>query len=244
MFFACGIWCAADVSSVGPTKGEKHSITMPTEVSCLTLGGGYSTKVWVGGCRPDLETLTLFMIKSSWKSWKIDTLHVYDFQVKFHSSFRQNVWFLDPVFIKFSEIFEFETLFMSGRSKNHTLKGGTSSYSLCMGVPPPGAWPSQGVITNYLLTESEVCTGNIKLRPCCIDRAIVKSLPEVWYFRKDQKFEIDKYLTIWHLATGNSLLRRSRSTRAYPQSLRKIQTAQQPMRPFLRKIVKQIHQLY
>ena len=27
-------------------------------------GGGYSTAVWVGGCRPDLETLTLFMIKS------------------------------------------------------------------------------------------------------------------------------------------------------------------------------------
>ena len=25
---------------------------------------------------------------------------------------------------------------MSGRSKNHTLKGGTSPYSLCMGVPP------------------------------------------------------------------------------------------------------------
>ena len=29
---------------------------------------------------------------------------------------------------------------MSGRSKNHILKGGTSPYSLCMGVsPPPGA---------------------------------------------------------------------------------------------------------
>ena len=26
---------------------------------------------------------------------------------------------------------------MSGRSKNHTLKGGTSPYSLSMGVPPP-----------------------------------------------------------------------------------------------------------
>ena len=25
---------------------------------------------------------------------------------------------------------------MSGWSKNHTLKGGTSPYSLCMGVPP------------------------------------------------------------------------------------------------------------
>ena len=28
-------------------------------------GRGYFTLVWVGGCRPDLETLTLFMIKSS-----------------------------------------------------------------------------------------------------------------------------------------------------------------------------------
>ena len=27
---------------------------------------------------------------------------------------------------------------MSGRSKNHTLKGGMSPYSLSMGVPPPG----------------------------------------------------------------------------------------------------------
>ena len=27
---------------------------------------------------------------------------------------------------------------MSGRSKNHTLKGGTSLYSLCMGVSPWG----------------------------------------------------------------------------------------------------------
>ena len=27
---------------------------------------------------------------------------------------------------------------MSGWSKNHTLKGSTSPYSLCMGVPPPG----------------------------------------------------------------------------------------------------------
>ena len=30
------------------------------------------------------------------------------------------------------------------------------------------------VITNYLLTESEVCTGNIKLRSCCIVRAMAR----------------------------------------------------------------------
>ena len=30
---------------------------------------------------------------------------------------------------------------MSGRSKNHTLKGGTSQYSLCMGVAPPTPQP-------------------------------------------------------------------------------------------------------
>ena len=62
---------------------------------------------------------------------------VYDFQVKFHSFFRQNAWFLDPVCKKSSKIFEFETLFMSGRWKNHTLKGGTSPYSFYMGVAPP-----------------------------------------------------------------------------------------------------------
>ena len=44
--------------------------------------------------------------------------------------------FLDPVYKKSSKIFQFEILFMSGRSKNHTLKGGTSPYSLSMGVPP------------------------------------------------------------------------------------------------------------
>ena len=42
-----------------------------------------------------------------------------------------------PCYKKSSKFFEFETLFMSGWSKNHTLKGGTSPYSLCMGVPPP-----------------------------------------------------------------------------------------------------------
>ena len=64
---------------------------------------------------------------------------VYDFQVKFHSFFRQIAWFLYPVYKKSSKILEFETLFMSGESKNHTLKGGTSPYSLCIGVPPPRA---------------------------------------------------------------------------------------------------------
>ena len=35
----------------------------------------YSTQVWVGGCRPDLETLTLFMIKKKFvKILEIDTL--------------------------------------------------------------------------------------------------------------------------------------------------------------------------
>ena len=36
--------------------------------------------------------------------------------------------------------------------------------------------PRHQVNTKYLLAESEVCTGDIKLRPCCIDRAIAKSL--------------------------------------------------------------------
>ena len=94
---------------------------------------GYSTYVWVGSCRPDLETLTLFFKKfvKIMENW----YPVYDFQIKFHSFFRQNAWLLDPVYKKSSKIFDFETLFISGRSKNHTLKGGTSPYGLCMGVP-------------------------------------------------------------------------------------------------------------
>ena len=45
---------------------------------------------------------------------------------------------------------------MSGRSKNHTLKGGTSLYSLCMGVPPPPGRPS--LTLNQL--EIKLCRGN------------------------------------------------------------------------------------
>ena len=59
---------------------------------------------------------------------------IYDLQVKSHSFLRRNAWFLDPVLKKSSKIFEFKTLCMSGRSKNHTLKGGKSLYSLCMGI--------------------------------------------------------------------------------------------------------------
>ena len=61
---------------------------------------------------------------------------VYDFQVKFHSFFCQNAWFLDPVYKIFSKSLNLRPCLwelMSGQSKNHTLKGGTSPYSLCMG---------------------------------------------------------------------------------------------------------------
>ena len=48
---------------------------IPEEVHVLDL-------VWVGGVpRPDLKTLTLFMIKSSWKSWKIATLFMISDQI-------------------------------------------------------------------------------------------------------------------------------------------------------------------
>ena len=56
---------------------------------------------------------------------------VYDYQVKFNSFIRHNVWFLDPVHKISSKISEFEALFVSGRSKNHTLKACTSPL-------PPG----------------------------------------------------------------------------------------------------------
>ena len=53
---------------------------------------------------------------------------------------------------------------MSGRSKNHTLKGGTSPYSLCMGVPPPRVLsvPScslDSICCSYLL-QFRVCFSN------------------------------------------------------------------------------------
>ena len=98
-------------------------------------GGGTWPKFGLGGCCPELDTLTLFMIKSSWKSWKIYSLFMI-FRSNSTHFFHQNVGFVDPVYKISSKIFEFETLFMSRWSKNHTLKGGTSLYSLCMGVPP------------------------------------------------------------------------------------------------------------
>ena len=92
----------------------------PWGVLDLSLGWGVPPGPW----NPDPVYDQKF-VKFS-KNW----YPVYDFQVKFHSFFLQNVWFLDPVYKKSSKIFEFETLFMSGQSKNHTLKGGTSPYSL------------------------------------------------------------------------------------------------------------------
>ena len=115
-----------------------------SNVSCLVLSGSWHTNTPGGGVldlslgrvvppvpwNPDPVSDKKFV--KILKNW----YPAYDFQVKFHSVFRQNAWFLEPVHKKLSEIFEFETLFRSGRSKNHTLKGGTSPYSLCMGVPP------------------------------------------------------------------------------------------------------------
>ena len=124
-------YCRADVSTARYDKRANRRIkrlsfcfklccfysswTQSTTQTHKWLPGGYSTYVWVGRCSPDLEILTLFMIKSSWKSWKIDTLF-YDFQVKFHSFFHQNAWFLYPVYKISSKIFEFEALFPYNRS--------------------------------------------------------------------------------------------------------------------------------
>ena len=96
-------------------------------------GGGVLNLSLCRECRPDLETLALFIIKSSW-----NTLFMI-FRSNFTHRFLQNAWPLDPVYEKSSKVFEFETLFMSGRSKNHTLKGDTSPHSLCIEVPP-GRW--------------------------------------------------------------------------------------------------------
>ena len=49
---------------------------------------------------------------------------------------------------------------MTGLSKNHTLKGGTSPYSKCMGVPPPP--PRDAVVVtrhNYLKFMKSVDSG-------------------------------------------------------------------------------------
>ena len=51
---------------------SKNPLWLPPASS---IGGGGVLDLSLGwGCRPDLEILTLFMIKSSWKSCKIDTL--------------------------------------------------------------------------------------------------------------------------------------------------------------------------
>ena len=109
---------------------KSNSTTLP-----FTPGGVLHLSL-VRGVLPGPWNLDPVYDKMFGKSWKTDTLFM-SFQVKFHSFFCQNAWFLDPVYKKSSKIFQFETLFMSRWSKNHTLKGCTSLYSLSMGVPPP-----------------------------------------------------------------------------------------------------------
>ena len=101
-----------------PTPPSKVilSALRPQGVFNLSLGRGVPPRPW----NPDPVYDKKF--EKILKNW----YPVYDFQAKFHSFFRQNVWFLDPVYKKSSKIFEFEAMFMSVRSKNHTLKGGTS----------------------------------------------------------------------------------------------------------------------
>ena len=79
----------------------------------IEINRGIRGVLWVGGCRQDLETLTLFMTKKIVKILK-NWYPVYDFQIKFHSFFRQNSWVLDPVYKNSSKIVDFETLFMTG----------------------------------------------------------------------------------------------------------------------------------
>ena len=87
-----------------------------TALCCLAAcpGGGGVLDISLGrGCRPELETLTLFMTKKTVKILK-NRYPVYDFQIKFHSFFRRNARFLDPVYKNSSKIVDFETLFMTG----------------------------------------------------------------------------------------------------------------------------------
>ena len=57
------------------------------------------------------------------------------------------------------------------------------------------------VTTKYLLTESEVCTGNIKLRPCCIDREMAKSRFDI--SRKTERSKLVSILQCHNLRVGH-----------------------------------------
>ena len=67
------------------------------------------------------------------------------------------------------------------------------------------SWMSH--VTIYLFTESEVYTGNIKLRPGCIDWAITRSMRQGWSlnFFWDWMFKVNKYFVIiwWHFFNKN-----------------------------------------
>ena len=62
---------------------------------------------------------------------------------------------------------------------------------------------SLAAITNYLLTESEVFTGNHRPRPCRIDFAIAQSIRQgrgLRFSRKDRTFKVNKLFIIWLFA--------------------------------------------
>ena len=56
--------------------------------------------------------------------------------------------------------------------------------------------PRHQVNTQYLLAESEVCTGDIKLRPCCIDRAISEVIASRTKFDIPIKTERSRLISI------------------------------------------------
>ena len=99
----------------------RHS---PINVGVSPRGPGKVLDLSLGrGCRSDLETLTLFTIKKKKVRENHGKLIPYLwFSGEIPHIFHQNAWILDPVYKKIFKIFEFDTLFMSGQSKNHTLK--------------------------------------------------------------------------------------------------------------------------
>ena len=121
-------------------------------------GGGELDLSLVRGCRPDLETLTLFTVKSSWKSRKtiprlwFSEWNATHFIVKMRD-------FLDPVYKKASKIWSLNLrpcLWADGR-KSHTLH--TSPYSLCMGAPPL----PRGVLLKSCLYWIYQCIGSVDI---------------------------------------------------------------------------------
>ena len=144
---------------------------------------------------------------------------IYDFQLKFHSFFHQNVWLLDTVYYKKSlKIFEFETLFMSGQSKNQTQNVAHPRIAYDWEYPPPLMFKTNLLVNlNVLLWGWSPCgiptkkvqifenLSNCKVKQCTVWVQFISSQNDQWSNLKIWMTNLQKHGFLGHLDLGTDV---------------------------------------